>query len=117
MLCSNGAGRIQSAVQSIIDIEGRCAYTGSPVLNCTAGGLTMWSQTVHRVCCSGESESAGLLFRSWNVSEGNAAILYDFDRNILEAVFEVSTPLNNNEPPFFYLFSSCCRLLSALTSQ
>lgn len=41
--------------------------------------------------CSGESVSAGLLFRSWNVSEGNAAILFDFDRNILEAVFEVGT--------------------------
>ena len=32
----------------------------------------------------------GLLFQSWKAGgEGSAAILFDFDRNILEAVFEV----------------------------
>lgn len=51
---------------------------------------------------SGTSESAGLLFRSWNVSEGNAAVLFDFDRNILEAVFEVR----------LLLYSSVCRKIS-----
>ena len=38
----------------------------------------------------GEAESVGLLFQSWKAGgEGSAAILFDFDRNILEAVFEV----------------------------
>lgn len=44
------------------------------------------------LCCRGDAESVGLLFRSWNAGgEGSAAILFDFDRNILEAVFEVHT--------------------------
>lgn len=36
------------------------------------------------------AKSAGLLFHSFNVSEGNSAILFDFDQNILQAVFEQS---------------------------
>lgn len=118
MLCSSGAGRIDSAWQSAVDIERRCAYMGSSANSRTAlpelQSYRSRVQMMHHVFCSGESESAGLLFRSWNVSEGNAAILYDFDRNILEAVFEVSTRLNNNELPLFSLFASCCRLPSAL---
>ncbi len=50
-----------------------------------------WPRKVLSRLCRGDAESAGLLFRSWNAGgEGSAAILFDFDRNILEAVFEVS---------------------------
>lgn len=39
--------------------------------------------------CRGTATSAGLLLRSWNAGgDGNAAILFDWERNVLEAVFE-----------------------------
>ncbi len=37
----------------------------------------------------GDATAAGLLLRSWNAGgEGGAAILYDWERGVLEAVFE-----------------------------
>ena len=37
----------------------------------------------------GTASAAGLLFRSWNAGgEGSAAIVFDWERNVLEAVFE-----------------------------
>ena len=39
--------------------------------------------------CRGTATAAGLLLRSWNAGgEGNTAVLYDWERNVLEAVFE-----------------------------
>lgn len=37
----------------------------------------------------GSSDAVGILVRSWNASgEGGAAIVYDFERRYLEAIFE-----------------------------
>ena len=37
----------------------------------------------------GDAAAAGLLLRSWNAGgEGGTAILYDWERGVLEAVFE-----------------------------
>ena len=39
--------------------------------------------------CRGTAGAAGLLVRSWNASgEGGAAIVYDWERRVLEAIFE-----------------------------
>lgn len=39
--------------------------------------------------CRGSADAVGILIRSWNASgEGGAAIVYDFDRKYLEAIFE-----------------------------
>ena len=39
--------------------------------------------------CRGSATAAGVLFRSWNAGgEGSAAIVFDWERNVLEAVFE-----------------------------
>ena len=39
--------------------------------------------------CRGTASAAGLLLRSWNAGgDGNAAILVDWERGMLEAVFE-----------------------------
>jgi hypothetical protein len=54
------------------------------------GTAHMVNHLVQRSVNRGEAESVGLLFQSWKAGgEGSAAILFDFDRNILEAVFEV----------------------------
>ena len=51
-----------------------------------------WRGTLQcqRVCsCRGTAQAAGLLVRSWNASgEGGAAIVYDWERRVLEAIFE-----------------------------
>ena len=53
---------------------------------------TGWWGTLlcQRVCsCRGTAAAAGLLVRSWNASgEGGAAIVYDWERRMLEAIFE-----------------------------
>ena len=37
----------------------------------------------------GSASAAGILFRSWNAGgEGSAAIVFDWDRGVLEAIFE-----------------------------
>lgn len=39
--------------------------------------------------CRGSAAAAGILIRSWNASdEGGAAIVYDWERGVLEAIFE-----------------------------
>lgn len=43
----------------------------------------------------GDSQAAGILIRSWSASdEGGAAIVYDWDRNVLEAIFEGESDLS-----------------------
>ena len=59
----------------------------------SAGSLTRRTCLIIRCPpwpCREGAGSAGLLFKSWNAGgEGSAAILFDFDNNVLEAVFEV----------------------------
>jgi len=61
-----------------------------PVLTAWAGikvsaVIDIWRTTV----CRGSATAAGVLFRSWNAGgEGSAAIVFDWERNVLEAVFE-----------------------------
>ena len=51
------------------------------VLSCVRSRQTSW--------CRGTATAAGVLFRSWNAGgEGSAAIVFDWERNVLEAVFE-----------------------------
>ena len=42
-----------------------------------------------RAVCRGDASAAGMLLRSWNAGgEGGTAVLYDWERGVLEAVFE-----------------------------
>ena len=39
--------------------------------------------------CSGDANAAGLIFQGWDAAgEGSAAIVYDWERSVLEAVYE-----------------------------
>ena len=39
--------------------------------------------------CRGDASSAGLLFQGWDAAgEGSAAIVFDWERSVLEAIYE-----------------------------
>ena len=43
----------------------------------------------HSSCCRGDASAAGLLFQGWDAAgEGSAAIVYDWERSVLEAIYE-----------------------------
>lgn len=47
------------------------------------------SVTEANALCRGTATAAGVLLRAWNAGgEGSAAILLDWERNVLEAIFE-----------------------------
>ena len=49
--------------------------------------ITQRTQPSPQACCRGSATSAGLIVRSWNAEEGDAAVLFDWEKNRLEVRF------------------------------
>lgn len=60
-------------------------------------GLRGSSLDIELVLDRGDASAAGLLFQGWDAAgEGSAAIVYDWERSVLEAIYEA--PLEPNTP-------------------
>ena len=66
----------------------------------------------HLLPCRGDANAAGLIFQGWDAAgEGSAAIVYDWERSVLEAVYQAPPRDMGSTQQTQVTSHTCCRRL------